>query len=300
MAGETRGVLTDIAFSRYAHDRIADRRVDDAWLEEVWSSPSTRVLVIPGTRVPVVDGTVVWCAPAEAPEGTRVLLGQHDGVIHVAVLVAADRAQPHHLPIRDALPALGGDAELVVHAVGMAEWHWATRFCPRCGGDLASTHQGHVLKCVQCQREHFPRTDPAVIMLITRGEGDQECALLGRRPGWPAGRYSTLAGFVEPGESLEHAVRREVWEEAGVAVGEVRYVGSQPWPLPSSLMLGYYGTALTEEISVDGEELEEARWFTRDQLRAGAEDGSVVFPPGVSISRTLIATWFGEELPGSW
>ncbi|HNM97412.1 MAG TPA: NAD(+) diphosphatase [Marmoricola sp.] len=292
---------TEIALSRHAHDRIASRRVDEQWLAEIWADPATRVLVMAGARVPVVEGKVTWCSPAEAGDsGTRVLLGGRDGVVHVAVIRSADSATAEHRPIRDALAIVGDDGGFLVHAVGLAEWHWATRHCPRCGGSLSSTHQGHVLHCDGCGRDQFPRTDPAVIMLITVGDGEDERCLLGRRPEWPPGRWSTLAGFVEPGETLEHAVRREVLEEAGVTVGEVSYQGSQPWPLPASLMLGFYGRAISDDIAVDGVELESARWFTRAEIKAGGESGEVLFPPGISISRALIEDWYGEPLPGVW
>lgn len=186
---------------------------------------------------------------------------------------------------------------LIVQAVGLAEWHLAHQHCPRCGGVLQARDAGNVLRCADCGRDQFPRTDSAVIMLITDSE---DRALLGRQPSWPQGRWSTLAGFVEPGETLEDGVRREVFEEAGVVVGEVTYVASQPWPLPASLMLGFTGKALTTEIHVDGEELQDARWWSRDDALAAAQDGSFVVPPGISISRSLITGWYGEDLPGSW
>ena len=145
--------------------------------------------------------------------------------------------------------ALAAEVPWLFHAIGLAEWHWATRFCPRCGGALESTHAGHELRCTSCGKSQFPRTDPAVIMAITPGEpgSDDERILLGRHASWPEGRFSTLAGFCEPGETLEDAVRREVMEETGVLVGEVTYFGNQPWPLPASLMLGFTGRALTQE-----------------------------------------------------
>jgi NAD+ diphosphatase len=134
-------------------------------------------------------------------------------------------------------------------------------------------------------------------MLVTDSE---DRALLGRQPSWPAGRWSTLAGFVDPGESLEDAVRREVMEEAGVEVGEVVYFGNQPWPFPSSLMVGFFGRATTAEIQVDGDELESARWFTREEIAAGAESGELVVPGEFSISGSLLRAWYGDRLPGHW
>ena len=157
---------------------------------------------------------------------------------------------------------------------------------------------GHELRCTQCDRAQFPRTDPAVIMAITHGEGDDEALLLGRNSAWPVGRWSTLAGFCEPGETLEDAVRREVHEEVGVTVGEVTYFGSQPWPLPASLMLGFTGRAVTTDIDVDGAEIEEARWWTRADFEAAALSGELVVPRGISISSSLIESWFGRPLDG--
>ena len=148
----------------------------------------------------------------------------------------------------------------------------------------------------------WPRTDPAVIMTVTHGErgsADERC-LLGRQSAWPEGRYSTLAGFVEPGESLEDAVRREVREEVGVVVGDVDYFGNQGWPFPSSLMLGFHGRAVTTDITVDDREIEDARWFTRAQMKAEAEAGTLLLPGGVSISRSLVEDWYGGPLPGRW
>ncbi|RNL61023.1 NAD(+) diphosphatase [Nocardioides marmoriginsengisoli] len=291
----------EIAFSRYAHDRIGDRRTDEAWLAEVWADPATRVLVIAGTRIGLVDGAIPWVSPAEAPEGDRVLLGEHDGVVHFAVIADGGLAGEDWMPLRGLVLVLTeDDAPLVVHAMGIAEWLWATRHCIRCGGRYEIQHLGHVLRCTDCGREEFPRTDPAVIMVVTDGEHPEDRCLLGRHPSWPPGRYSTLAGFVEPGESIEQAVRREVHEESGITVGEVEYFGSQPWPLPRSLMIGCLGKASSTEISVDGEEIEDARWFTRQQMKDEAEAGTLVLPGGISISRSLIEHWYGGALPGSW
>ncbi len=161
---------------------------------------------------------------------------------------------------------------------------------------------GHELACVECHRRQFPRTDPAVIMAITRGEpgSPDEASACSAARRLAGGRYSTLAGFLEPGETLEDAVRREVAEEIGVGVGEVTYFGNQPWPLPASLMLGFLGRALLRRIAVDGREIEDARWFTRAQMRDEAEAGTLVLPGGVSISRSLVEHWYGGPLPGSW
>lgn len=287
-----------IALSVRAHDRVGHRRTDDAWLDETWADPATRVLPLARGRFPVLgDGTTLaWTRPGEAPPGQRVFLGVQAGVAHFAVLL--EEPEDDWADLRRVGPALSqADASLLVHAVALAEWHRGHRFCPRCGGRLATAAAGHVLTCGDCGRQQFPRTDPAVIMLVTDGD---DRALLARQPRWPEGRYSTLAGFVDPGESLEDAVRREVAEEVGVEVDAVRYLGNQPWPFPASLMVGFFGEALTTEIRVDGEEISEARWFTRAQMREEAEAGSLLLPGGISISRTLIETWYGGSLPGQW
>jgi NAD+ diphosphatase len=238
-----------------------------------------------------------------------VLLGERDGVEYFAVIVDPKDApgdRDDWVVLRSVVQSLAdetiADGPLVLHAIGLAEWLRATRHCPRCGGPLEPRQAGHVLHCDNCGRDQFPRSDPAVIMVVTDGEpgSPDERALLGRSPLWPEGRYSTLAGFVEPGETMEDAVRREVEEETGVRVGEVSYFGSQPWPLPASLMVGFTARAVETTIDVDGSEIEDARWFSREEMRAEAEAGTLVLPGGVSISRSLVESWYGGVLPGRW
>ena len=290
------------------HDRVGTHRSDDEWLDRAWSHPETKVLLVAGSRVRAADGTVPWAASADVPaEGTRVLLGEREGRVWFALVCDASSAEGDGwVGIRDLLPHLAGagteQAPLVFHAIGVAEWLSATRFCPRCGGGLEPRLAGHELECGECHRRQFPRIDPAVIMAITHGEPgtEEEALLLGRQNAWPAGRYSTLAGFLEPGETLEDAVRREVMEEAGVAVGEVTYFGNQPWPLPASLMLGFRGRAAFREVRVDGQEIDDARWFSRADMQEQTAAGTLVLPGGVSISRSLVEDWYGGPLPGSW
>ena len=299
------------AYERMAadpHDRLGVRRRDSAWLDERWDDPGTRVLVVSGTHVRPRDGRPVWVAPGEAPEGTRVLIGERTGATYAAVVTSSRRAREERgwVALRDLLPVLSDtaadEAPMVFHALGLAEWLAATRFCPRCGAGLDAVSAGHELLCPRCGRKQFPRTDPAVIMTVASGEpgSEDERCLLGHQSVWPEGRYSTLAGFCEPGETLEDAVRREVAEETGIVVGEVTYVGNQPWPLPASLMLGFIARAVSTDIIVDDDEIEDARWFTRAELRAEAEAGRVVLPGPISISRALIEQWYGGELPGTW
>lgn len=292
--------------SQRTHDRASLRRGDGHWVEERWRDQCSRVLVVAGNRVRVDEaGAPLWVAPQEAPDGLRLLLGERDGRTWFAVVVPPEPDHEGWVPLRGVLGALATsdaqDAPLVMHAVGLAEWLRAVRFCPRCASPLSPRAAGHELVCGNGHVQ-YPRTDPAVIMLITDGEpgSEDEACLLGRHPSWPPGRYSTLAGFCEPGESLEDAVRREVEEETAVRVGEVTYFGNQAWPLPASLMLGFTGRAVTTEIAADQGEIQDARWFTRAELRSGAESGELVLPGGVSISRSLIEEWYGEPLPGSW
>ncbi len=306
---ERSATLPHLALSAHAHNREGMLRTDDAWLAGRWADPETLVLVVAGTRIRPVDGALDWVAPGEAPDGVRVLLGERDGLTRFAVICdpeVAPGARDEWVGIRALFPHLGeggeDDAPWLFHAIGLAEWHWATKFCPRCGGHLESRHAGHELLCTSCGKPQFPRTDPAVIMAVTMGEpgSDDERILLGRQSSWPAGRWSTLAGFVEPGETFEDAVRREVMEEVGTPVGEVTYFGNQPWPLPASLMVGFTARATSDVIDVDGAEIEEARWFTRDQLRADTAAGRVVVPRSVSISSSLLESWVGESLAGGW
>jgi NAD+ diphosphatase len=300
--------LPHAALSARAHDRQGLRRTDEAWLAERWADPTTRVLPLAGTRLRLRDGEPEWVSPVDAPPGRRLLLGEADGITRFAVV-----ADPADVPgERDEWIGLRGafgvllsergpdEAPWLFHAVGLAEWLWATRHCPRCGGALEMRHAGHEQACTQCGRRQFPRTAPAVIMAVVHGEGADERILLGHQRAWPEGRFSTLAGFVEPGETFEDAVRREVAEEVGVSVGRVDYVGNQPWPLPASLMIGFVCHALDTAIDVDGDEIDDARWFTRDELRGATESGEVRIPQGISISSSLIEGWHGGPLPGGW
>ena len=299
----TQPQLPHVALSRHAHNRLGLRRTDEAWLDEQWADPATRVLVVAGNRLRAVGGGVEWRTPADVPDGTRVLLGQEQGVTYAACLVDPDHApgdRDDWVSLRVLLTGLADhpdDAPLLFHAIGLAEWHFATRFCPRCSQPLESRAAGHELRCTGCDRPQFPRTDPAVIMSVVHPDGS---ILLGRQHAWPAGRWSTLAGFCEPGETLEDAVRREVGEEVGVPVGDVTYVGNQPWPLPASLMVGFVAEALSKDVDVDGAEIEDARWFTREQLREAVDTGEVLVPRSVSISSSLLSLWYGGPLPGGW
>ena len=181
----------------------------------------------------------------------------------------------------------------VLPALGFAQWRSRTRFCPRCGTRLVPRPDGRALHCGRCDRLHFPRLEPAVIMRVT---DEDDRILLGRQPTWPRRRFSVFAGFVDPGESVEQAVRREIAEEVGVRVGDVSYFGSQPWPFPASLMLGYGARAETTELRLVDDEIAEAEWFDRAGLRDAMADGRVFVPPPVSIAHRMIRAWLGSDL----
>ncbi|MGN6332318.1 MAG: NAD(+) diphosphatase [Motilibacteraceae bacterium] len=300
--------LEHLALSRAAADRAAHHRTDEAWLDKAWADDATRVLAVSKGRVlveNVSDGPsetvrLHLVAPAKAPAGERMFLGEHAGTAYFAVRaerLVAPLGDPGDL-VEAGLREVGtllDDLEtgLLVDAVALANWHDTHTHCPRCGAPTASTAGGHVRRCPDDGSEHYPRTDPAVIMTVVDAD---DRLLLGHQAVWPANRFSTLAGFVEPGESLEQAVAREVLEESGVVVAAAEYLGSQPWPFPASLMLGFCARASTTEVVTDDEEISEARWFSREQLADAVRTGDVLLPPAVSIARRLIEHWFGGPL----
>ena len=234
-------------------DRATQRRGDTEWMEAAWADPRTRVLVVRESQalVRTVDGRpeLVFVSPADAPEGTRFLLGlDADEVAYFGVSATVEakhgtfsRAGRQAVSLRQVGALLSDrDAGLLTHAVALANWHETHTHCPRCGAATVPAPAGHLTVCPVDGTEHFPRLDPAVIMLVIDAD---DRLLLARNALWPKGRMSVVAGFVEPGESAEHAVAREVFEETAIIVGQVRYLGSQPWPMPRSLMLGYQAMA---------------------------------------------------------
>ena len=275
-------------------DRSGERRKDSDWLAEALSNNETRFVPVWNER----------CLVGGDPPGA-VLLG-HTDIAHFVrddnvIFLGLFRNQPAfavsidqdvEAPLRErgefkdlrflgtVLPA--DEANLVAHARALAIWHDATLYCPRCGSASHPAAGGNTRRCSNpdCAQELFPRTDPAIIVLVANGD---RC-VLGRQASWPEGRYSTIAGFVEPGESLEDAVRREVYEETNIRVDAVHYHSSQPWPFPSSLMLGFVAEASSGDISLNDGELEDARWFTREELRSG----EVGLPFRISIARRLV------------
>jgi NAD+ diphosphatase len=280
-------------------DRAADLRKDPAWFTGALADARSRVLPVWNSRN-LVEGETPRTAFLElssVPEERRtasdlILLGRF-GDAHIFTY-EIDSLEPPQLMegarfedlrmIAAFLPA--EEAGLLGYARGMVLWRARHRFCGTCGATTLPARGGHVLVCTNpvCRHEQFPRIDPAIIVLVSDGER----ALLGRQAAWPVGRYSTIAGFVEPGESLEDAVAREVFEETGIEVEQIEYHSSQPWPFPSSLMLGFTAHARTTQIERRDDELQDAQWFTRDDLASGRP----IMPPNVSISYRLIEDWF--------
>ncbi len=304
------GPLGELALARGTVDRITQRRTDKDWLDRAWKDPRTRVLVVSDGQALVreVAGRVelVLVPPEQAPPGTRFLLGQDaDEVVYFGVSGelpgAPDEARARAGVRAASLREVGAllpdrDAGLLTHAVALANWHATHTHCPIDGTPTIPDPGGHSTRCPADGTEHFPRTDPAVIMLVT--DPDDRC-LLARNAAWPGRRVSILAGFVDPGESAEQAVIREVAEETGITVTNVRYLGSQPWPMPQSLMLGFRADAPAgQEIVVDREELAEAHWYTREGLLASVQARELGLPPPVSIARRIIEAWYGGPLPG--
>jgi len=283
--------------SRVAHDRAHLSRS----LPDPTGGRKVRVLTVdPKRSVPVEEGPegprLVWDEQPELPPGS-VYLGEADGVPYAAVsgersLTVGGRQVDAWAGLREVGAELGDlDAGLLVQAIGILEWHERNRFSPLTGAETTIERAGWTQRDPTTGTELFPRTDPAVIMLVHDG-GDR--VVLGRQAVWPPGRFSILAGFVEPGESAEAAVVREVAEEVGLQVTDVRYVGSQPWPFPQSLMLGFVARAVNADpLRLDPDEIEEARWFTRDELRSGA--GPRALPPPVSIARHILDRWVAGE-----
>jgi NAD+ diphosphatase len=309
----------DLPFSRAAHDRAAHRRAEPRLLDDLRKEPGTRTLVLRGSRVATVGQRVALFPPddvAHLAVRTHLFLGEADGVAYLAAVLAEPDGAPDAGPgseserSPDADPGLDVDwagmraldvpdleQGLAVEALALAQWHAVHTHCPRCGAATEVTQGGWVRHCPVDGSDHFPRTDPAVIMAITDAD---DRLLLARGPDWSPGRRSVLAGFVEPGEGLEQAVVRETMEEVGVTVdpASIEYRDSQSWPFPASLMLGFRARATTTRLVLQEDEIAEAGWFTREEVATALADGNLSAYSRNSIGRSLIEEWFGASLGG--
>ena len=292
-------------------DRASERRRDTAWIASLIDDPAARILPLRelrpltrGSTAPVLDWQKLAPWRDQINDGaTLVFLGRDDERPYFAIDASgADEIPGAHADEGEAIDARtlapllpAGEAAILAEARSLIDWHARHRFCAQCGSPTRVTAAGWVRRCPECKTSHYPRSDPVTIMLAVRGER----ALLGRNRRRPGSRFSCLAGFMEPGETLEECVRREVHEESGVRVGRVKYLACQPWPFPSSLMMGFLCEALTEEITVDPVELAEARWFEREEIRAmvaraatGPDDPTQVSVPGpVAIAHQICRRW---------
>lgn len=288
--------LAGLALSRADLHRHSERRTEPDLVRRLLADAATRVLDVAEGRAPVdPDLHLMLRAPVAGDDPAHAAYLGDDPAGTSYVVVRGATAAEGWRSLREVGAALDDhEAALLAEGVALTNWHATHQYCPRCGAPTEVGQAGWTTVCTSDGSEHYPRTDPAVIMAVVDAD---DRLLLGHGTSWPPGRMSTLAGFVEPGESLEAAVRREVVEEVGVVIGDVVYRGSQPWPFPASVMLGFRAYAETTEISVDGSEVDEARWFTRDSMLAAIERGELLMSPSISISRRLIEDWFGGPIP---
>jgi NAD+ diphosphatase len=296
---------TLVGFAGNRIERRSEHRTADA-VPAALADPAGRLYLFRGDKVLTVGADAPLFAPSEAAAlgaapARTVLLGWSDEAPRLAATLPenapVDEARIHLTDLRTLASSGAVSAEhlgALAQARSLINWHTRHGFCANCGAATAIANGGYRRDCPACGTQHFPRTDPVVIMLAIHGSGRDERALLGRQPQFAPGMYSALAGFLEPGETVEAAVRRETLEESGIRIGRVRYHASQPWPFPASLMIGCHAEALTAEIERDAAELEDCRWFSREEaatMLAGTHPGGLKAPNPIAIAHRLVRAW---------
>jgi NAD+ diphosphatase len=275
-------------------DRVSEIRNQSARIEELWSS--AQIIEVGKGRIRSTSEGLVFLTANDAVGGERYFLGI-DRTTDIAYFAWAsgvvDSEVEDYLTLRELSGGLSPlHLEISMHAIALANWHDAHPHCSKCGAQTRVDLAGAARICDVDLSQHHPRTDPAVIVLI-KDRADR--ILLGHQPVWPDGRFSTFAGFLEPGETFEQCVSREVFEEAGVRLSEIKYLGSQPWPFPASIMIAFEAvTDEPNEARPDGDEITEVQWFSREELKTAAENGTLLLPPVVSVARRMIEGWLGD------
>lgn len=309
-----------LPLSRSAHDRRAELRNNPAAIDALWQHEETRVLLLHDGRTLMRENSIVSVPVADVPEAATTLFlgtstaagGNHAADVTFFASILSDEQDAERFAtatgsrwgdLRVSAPDLSElEIGLFAQALGLANWHDSHRYAPQSGAAVAAADAGWVLRDADAQHSVFPRTDAAIIVAVYDAD---DRILLGNNAMWDAKRFSLLAGYVEPGESLENAVIREVFEESGLTVTNPRYLGSQPWPFPASLMLGFEARLADgvnpDDISPDGEEILHLRWFTRAELLAALDD-EILMPGRSAIARYIIENWLGEKMdqPDSW
>jgi NAD+ diphosphatase len=275
-------------------DRAGEFRSNPARIDELWQRAS--IIEVGKGRIRSAGDGPIFLSAEQVLGGERYFLGidrETETPYFAWASGAVDSEVKDYLTLRELAGGLSPlHLEISMHAIALSNWHDAHPHCSRCGSPTRIDLAGAARRCDVDESQHHPRTDPAVIVLV---KDRDDRILLGHQPVWPDGRFSTFAGFLEPGETFEQCVAREVFEEAGVRLSEVSYLGSQPWPFPASVMIAF--SAVTDapgDARPDGEEITEVKWFSRSELKAAAENGSLLLPPTVSVARRMIEGWLGE------
>ena len=286
-------MLLNLPLSRSKLDRAAHLLADSAGLEELWRA--AKVISMVGDKFKTHPHGLAYLDPSSA-HGERYFLGLDEtGIPYFVIHHSTSETDLADYQSLRTIGAHLNDLEIgaAVHALALTQWHEAHQRCAKCGEKTHPTFAGAVRECDKCGASHHPRTDPAIIVLV---KDNKNRILLGRQKIWPAKRFSTFAGFVEPGESFESCVIREVAEECGGKVTEMKYLGSQPWPFPASIMIAYEATISNPDlVKADGEEIEEIVWLTREELLAQTTSGELLLPPIISVARAMINAWYGPD-----